>query len=285
MNCVNKLVLGTVQFGLDYGINNQFGQVHQDEVGQILRWAKKSGINTFDTSSAYGSSESVLGRSLSENNLQFQIISKYPQSKENVATVFASSIEKLHQQKLYGYLVHHFEFYQSHPQLWEEMKQLKAEGKVEKIGFSLYDINQLQYLLDNRVEFDILQFPYNLFDRQFDVYLPQLKQSGVEIHTRSVFLQGLFFKDLGSLSGQMEPLKPYLLQIRFYCAVHSITIEQCALSFVLRNPFIDGVLIGVDNISQLQNNINVAICTKEVEELAKQITVKETYLLNPSNWL
>ena len=53
MNCVNKLVLGTVQFGLDYGINNQFGQVHQDEVGQILRWAKKSGINTFDTSSAY----------------------------------------------------------------------------------------------------------------------------------------------------------------------------------------------------------------------------------------
>ena len=207
MNCVNKLVLGTVQFGLDYGINNQFGQVHQDEVGQILRWAKKSGINTFDTSSAYGSSESVLGRSLSENNLQFQIISKYPQSKENVATVFASSIEKLHQQKLYGYLVHHFEFYQSHPQLWEEMKQLKAEGKVEKIGFSLYDINQLQYLLDNRVEFDILQFPYNLFDRQFDVYLPQLKQSGVEIHTRSVFLQGLFFKDLGSLSGQMEPLK------------------------------------------------------------------------------
>ena len=119
MNCVNKLVLGTVQFGLDYGINNQFGQVHQDEVGQILRWAKKSGINTFDASSAYGSSESVLGRSLSENNLQFQIISKYPQSKENVATVFASSIEKLDQQKLYGYLVHHFEFYQSHPQLWK----------------------------------------------------------------------------------------------------------------------------------------------------------------------
>ncbi len=215
----------------------------------------------------------------------FILITKYPQSKENVATVFASSIEKLHQQKLYGYLVHHFEFYQSHPQLWEEMKQLKAEGKVEKIGFSLYDINQLQYLLDNRVEFDILQFPYNLFDRQFDVYLSQLKQSGVEIHTRSVFLQGLFFKDLGSLSGQMEPLKPYLLQIRSYCALHSITIEQCALSFVLRNPFIDGVLIGVDNISQLQNNINVAICTKEVEELAKQITVKETYLLNPSNWL
>lgn len=285
MNYVNKLVLGTVQFGLNYGINNQSGQVQQHEVGDILQLAKKYGINTLDTSSAYGTSESALGKALSEKSIHFQIVSKYPQSGESVATVFASSTEKLCQNKLYGYLVHHFEFYLSHPQLWEEMNQLKVEGKVEKIGFSLYNTDQLQYLLDKDIKFDILQFPYNLFDRQFDVYLPLLKQCGVEIHTRSVFLQGLFFKDLDSLSWQLEPLKPYLLQIRTYCAAHSITIEQCALSFVLQNPFIDGVLIGVDSATQLQNNMNVAIHTIEVEELAKQITVKETSLLNPSNWL
>lgn len=285
MNCVNKLVLGTVQFGLDYGINNQSGQVSQNEVAKILQWAKKSGVKTLDTSSAYGTSERVLGQSLSENDLQFQIISKYPSSEENVATVFASSIGKLHQKKLYGYLVHNFEYYQSHPQLWEEMKQLKAEGKIEKIGFSLYNTVQLKYLLDRGVMFDILQFPYNLFDRQFDGYLPQLKKNGVEIHTRSVFLQGLFFKDLDSLSVQLEPLKPYLLQIRNYCAAHTISTEQCALSFVLHNPFIDGVLIGVDNVIQLQNNINVAAHTVEVDELAKQIIVNETSLLNPSNWI
>lgn len=285
MNYVNKLVLGTVQFGLNYGINNQSGQVQQNEVNKILQLAEKSGIKTLDTSSAYGTSENALGRSLTENHLQFQIISKYPQSEENVATVFASSIEKLHQKKLYGYLVHHFEFYQSHPQLWEEMKQLKAEEKIEKIGFSLYNTNQLQYLLDNRVEFDILQFPYNLFDRQFDAYLPKLKQCGVEIHTRSAFLQGLFFKDLNSLSKQLEPLKPYLSQIRSYCAAHAMTIEECALSFVLNNPFIDGVLVGVDNVNQLRNNIKVAAHTTEVDELANQITVKEAFLLNPSNWV
>lgn len=285
MNYVKKLVLGTVQFGLNYGINNQSGQVSQNEVAKILQWAKKSGIKTLDTSSAYGTSESVLGKAFSENNLQFQIISKYPPSEENVATVFASSIGKLHQKKLYGYLVHNFEYYQSHPQLWEEMKQLKAEGKIEKIGFSLYNTVQLKYLLDRRVMFDILQFPYNLFDRQFDAYLPLLKKNGVEIHTRSVFLQGLFFKDLDSLSVQLEPLKPYLLQIRNYCAAHTISTEQCALSFVLHNPFIDGVLIGVDNVSQLQNNINVAAHTVEVDELAQQIIVNETSLLNPSNWI
>lgn len=285
MNYVNKLVLGTVQFGLSYGVNNQSGQVSRNEVAKILQWAKKSGVKTLDTSSAYGISESVLGQSFSENDLQFQIISKYPPSEENVATVFASSIEKLHQKKLYGYLVHNFEYYQSHPQLWEEMKQLKAEGRIEKIGFSLYNTVQLKYLLDRGVMFDILQFPYNLFDRQFEAYLPQLKKNGVEIHTRSVFLQGLFFKDLDSLSVQLEPLKPYLLQIRNYCAAHTISTEQCALSFVLHNPFIDGVLIGVDNVSQLQNNINVAAHTVEVDELAQQIIVNETSLLNPSNWI
>ena len=83
----------------------------------------------------------------------------------------------------------------------DEATQSRGKSR-KKLVFSLYDINQLQYLLDNRVEFDILQFPYNLFDRQFDVYLSQLKQSGVEIHTRSVFLQGLFFKDLVALVGR-----------------------------------------------------------------------------------
>ena len=81
MNYANKLVLGTVQFGLDYGVNNQSGQVQQSEVNKILQLAKESGIKKIDTSSAYGTSESVLGKSLSENNLQFHIISKYPQSE------------------------------------------------------------------------------------------------------------------------------------------------------------------------------------------------------------
>ena len=87
MNYANKLVLGTVQFGLDYGVNNQSGQVQQSEVNKILQLAKESGIKKIDTSSAYGTSESVLGKSLSENNLQFHIISKYPQS-ENICFFF-----------------------------------------------------------------------------------------------------------------------------------------------------------------------------------------------------
>lgn len=286
MDYVNKLVLGTVQFGLNYGINNQFGQVQQDEVRGILQLAKKNGINTLDTSSAYGTSESVLGKFLSENNLHFQIVSKYPQSNSNVAAVFTASIEKLHQKKLYGYLVHHFEFYQSHPWLWEEMSQLKAEGKIEKIGFSLYHTIQLEYLLDKGIAFDILQFPYNLFDRQFEFYLPQLKQCGVEIHTRSAFLQGLFFKGVHTLTGKLLPMKKYLQRLHEYCSINGISIEQLALSYVASNANVDGVLIGVDNCQQLQANVDALQNEIRQEDIdfVSSINVLEKELLNPVNW-
>lgn len=286
MNYVNKLVLGTVQFGLSYGINNESGQVQQDEVCRILQLAKESGIHTLDTSSAYGTSECVLGKSLSENNLHFQIVSKYPQSEKNIATVFAASIAKLHQEKLYGYLVHHFEFYQSHPRLWEEMKQLKVEGKIEKIGFSLYNTVQLEYLLDKGIAFDILQFPYNLFDRQFEAYLPLLKQCCVEIHTRSVFLQGLFFKDVHTLEDKLPPMKKYLERLHEYCDANGITVERLALSYVASNPDIDGVLIGVDNCQQLQANIDALQCGIRQEDIdfVASINVSEKELLNPVNW-
>lgn len=286
MNYINKLVLGTVQFGLNYGINNQSGQVQQSEVDKILRLAKESGIKTLDTSSAYGTSESVLGKSLSESNLQFQIVSKYPQSEGNVTNVFNSSIEKLNQKKLYGYLVHSFEFYLSHPQQWEEMKQLKAEGKVKKIGFSIYNTDQLQYLLDNGVVFDILQFPYNLLDRQFDDYLPQLKQRGIAIHTRSAFLQGLFFKDVHTLANKLLPLKKYMEKLHGYCDICGISMEQLALCYVASNPNIDGILIGVDNSQQLQANIDALRNGIRQQDLdfVSSINVAETELLNPVNW-
>ena len=286
MNYANKLVLGTVQFGLDYVVNNQSGQVQQSEVNKILQLAKESGIKKIDTSSAYGTSESVLGKSLSENNLQFHIISKYPQSENSVAAIFASSLEKLQQKKLYGYLVHHFEFYQSHPQLWEKMKDLKAEGKIDKIGFSLYNTDQLQYLLDNEVVFDVLQFPYNLFDRQFDTYLLYLKQCGVEIHTRSVFLQGLFFKNVRKLTDKLLPMKKYLEKLHEYCGISGISMEQLALNYVVSHPNIDGVLIGVDNCQQLQANVDALQNGLRQEDIdfISSINVSEKELLNPVNW-
>lgn len=283
---INKLILGTVQFGLAYGINNFTGQVSFLEVKAILELAKENKINVLDTSSAYGDSEKILGDVLNAEREDFRIISKYPRSFCNVETIFDLTLSYLHRKKIYGYLIHHFDFYKTHPEVWEDMQNLKMRNKVEKIGFSLYKKDELQYLLNNSVQFDILQVPYNLFDRQFGPYLEDLKKQNVEIHVRSVFLQGLFFHDLLSINEKLKPLTPYLKQLHEYCILHSLSIEQLALNYVVRNSNIDGVLIGVDNCRQLQSNIDVLNkgISQEDIDFVNSIYVKECELLNPINW-
>lgn len=286
MNLIKKIVLGTVQFGLDYGINNLSGQVPQVEVDAILNLAHQGGIGILDTSAVYGNSEIVLGNSLIKLEQDFKIISKYPQSTDSVETAFFNSLNHLHSEKIYGYLVHHFDFYLSHPEIWADMKDLNKRGLIEKIGFSLYTTTQLQYLLDHKVEFDILQFPYNLLDRQFEPYLSSLKQAGVEIHTRSAFLQGLFFKDVHTLTGKLLPLKKYLEMLHEYCCSNGIPMEQLSLSYVASNSHIDGVLIGVDNRQQLQANMDALQNGLRQQDIdfVSSINVSETELLNPVNW-
>lgn len=283
---MNKIVLGTVQFGVNYGINNTSGQVSLDEVCKILKIAKGQGIQTLDTSSAYGSSEIVLGKALKESSTQFNIVSKYPRCEESVRSTFEKSIINIRVDNLYGYLVHHFEFYQEKPEIFDEMTALQDEGKIKKVGFSLYNVEQLQYLLDKGVKFDILQFPYNIFDKQFEPFMPKLVEMGVEIHTRSAFLQGLLFKDTNTLPEKLKPLKKNLDDLHCYCDNKGLTVEQLALGYVIANPNVKGALIGVDNHEQLEANLKVASVKLSQEDIdyISNIDIKEKILLNPVNW-
>jgi len=233
MNITEKIILGTVQFGYDYGINNQTGKINEQEAEDILSLSFSSGIKKLDTSLGYGESEAIIGRVLNKYSLDFKIISKYLRSAGKVKDVFEKSLASLQVDYLYGYLVHHFNDYKDNPLIWNDFIVLKEYGKIEKIGFSIYSPTELIYLLDKNISIDIVQFPYNIFDRQFTPYLEELKARKVEIHVRSVFLQGLFFKDIKSLSPLFYPLKPYL-------------IESLALLYVLQNSLIDNVLIGVN---------------------------------------
>ena len=283
---MSKIVLGTVQFGVNYGINNTSGQVPLDEVSNILKVADHGGVTALDTSSAYGVSEVVLGKALKECGLHFNIISKYPRSEVGVRDTFQKSLNNLGVNSLYGYLVHHFDFYQEKPGIYDEMVALKKEGKIQKVGFSLYNIEQLEYLISRNVSFDILQFQYNIFDRQFEPYMAELVERDVEIHTRSAFLQGLFFKNTNTLPEKLLPLKPYLEKLHGYCEERSITIEQLAYGYVLSNEYVKGALIGVDNSSQLESNLKAAshLLIQDDISFIKSIDVKEKDLLNPVNW-
>lgn len=275
---ISKIVLGTVQFGCQYGINSA-GRPNEDEVRRILAYAAEAGITKLDTSSAYGDSEKVLGECMPDG-AQFQIISKYPKSDMSVREMFLGSLKRLKVQKLYGYLLHHFEVYRTNPKVWDEFRALREEGLVEKIGFSLYSAEELELLLANHVDFDILQYPRNIFDKQFDAYLSILKERGVEVHVRSTFLQGLFFKDRNALPEKLQPLKPFLQQLDEYAQMHQMTISELAMNYNVQNAYLGGVLVGVDTLEQLKMNIQM----ESDKPIDLDIDVQEKELLNPVNW-
>ena len=275
---MSKIVLGTVQFGLQYGVNSA-GRPNGEAVRNILVEAAKGGITTLDTSSAYGNSEEILGECITQGE-NFKIVSKYPKGDVPVDEMFNSSLKRLKVNKLYGYLIHHFEVYKNNPKVWDEFIKLKDAGKVQKIGFSLYSPDELELILNRKSPFDLIQVPFNIFDKKFLPYMKELHEEGVEIHARSTFLQGLFFKDRNTLPEKLQPLKKYLLQLDEYSYKTGLSISEIALNYNLQNPYIDGVLIGVDNVKQLKTNL----ASVKGTPVDFEIDVKEQELLNPVNW-
>lgn len=274
----NRLILGTVQFGCQYGINSA-GRPNEHVVKEILSEARALGIVALDTSSAYGDAEKVLGKAMQDKG-SFKIISKYPQCNSSVEECFNTTLHHIGVDRLYGYLLHHFDVYKNDPKIWRNFEKLKQDGRTERIGFSLYHPKELELLFNNKVAFNIVQIPFNVFDRKFEPYLQGLHDMGVEIHVRSTFLQGLFFMDRGKLPIKLFPLKKYLFQLDEYAKQNRMNISSLALNYNIQHPYIDGVLIGVDNSEQLRMNVHSV--TRQRIDI--DIKVSETELLNPVNW-
>jgi aryl-alcohol dehydrogenase-like predicted oxidoreductase len=278
---ISKLALGTVQFGLDYGINNTNGQVQISDIQTILAFANSVGLDTLDTAFLYGNSEENLGQCALN---AFKIVSKLPPCEaDEIEGTLEKSLNRLQQNQLYGYLFHHFSTYEKDEKTIDKLQELKAKGKIQKIGFSLYNPSELEFLFDKNIDFDLIQVPYNLFDQRFDVYFPLLKSKGVEIHTRSAFLQGLFFKDLSAIPPHFKAVIPKLKQLNQY----EIDKGALCLNFVVSNPNIDKVVIGVDGVEQLKMNVENLKSIDKVRAIRaelKTLQVDNEAIINPSLW-
>lgn len=285
MNTIKKIVIGTAQFGMNYGINNISGQVDSSAVEEILKIAGDASIRYIDTAFGYGNSEEVLGNTYSFHNNSFNTISKYAKSVLTPIEQFEMSLKRLKVKKIYAYMVHNFSTYSANPKIWEDFMSLKSSGRVEKIGFSLYSTEELDYLLNENIDIDIVQVPYNILDRQFENWFSYLHSRNIEVQTRSVFLQGIFFKNIDSFQGNTYPLAKYVNVIQIYCKQNSIRVQDLALSFSLASSA-DGVLIGVDNIEQLKENIKSSnrVFTAQDKSFINTINVTEKRLLSPVNW-
>lgn len=281
-----KLGLGTVQFGLNYGINNSYGVPENTEIKKIFSNAAQSGIQVLDTAYGYGDAEIKIQQFAEK---KFKIVTKFAavKSGEELVAQLNSSLNNLKTTSVYGYLAHNSENLINLPDLWQTLLAAKENKQIEKIGYSLYSCEQLEKLLELNMMPDLVQLPYSLLDRRFESYLPQLKKIGTEIHVRSVFLQGLYYMDQSALPEKLKKLKPNLDELKKCCSDFNITIGALSLNFVLDNKNIDLAVIGVDSEVQLKQNIQIVKNWKynqEIIEFVNQIKVEYVELLNPANW-
>lgn len=288
---MTKIALGTVKFGTEYGINPTVRQVNFKEVKKILTYANSKNLTVLDTARSYGDSEKILGRA---NVSDFKVVTKTRyfdnlQIKENdveqLKIDFFTSLKKLKLDSVYAILFHNADdlLKPNALKLVQQLKQFKKEKKLTKIGVSIYDQNQLQTIINN-FDINIVQLPVNILDRRFvdNGTLMELKKKQIEVHARSVFLQGLL------LMSEEYKVKKFNRWAGLWRIWHEwlndnkLTALEATIRYVISVQEISKVLVGVDSQKQLEQ-----IMTSSqgiLPNIPLELTTSDVDLLNPSNW-
>ena len=285
-----KITIGSVQFGLPYGISNVNGQVSLDEIEKILNLAKNRNINVIDTAIAYGESESALGM---VGVSDFKIITKLPTVPKRLVD-FTGWVEKhveeslgrLKRGSIHGLLVHDPEFLKSSggEKLGLALDNIKSSGLVQKIGVSIYQPSVLEDIL-KKVPIDIVQAPLNVVDTCIvsSKWLDKLDKADIKVHARSIFMQGLLLMDRKSIPEKFNRWS--FLWDHWHQKLKANNLDaltQC-VSFANSISKIDRFIVGIESslqLKQILNAIDLECSPNDWSEMSSD----DPMLINPSNW-
>ena len=256
---------------------------------KIINFSSKVGITTFDTAQAYGVSEARLGNLLKPKSQIVTKIGVFDEKKfqkNMVKSAALKSLELLNVKSLEGILLHRPELLTGNygPQILNDLVNLKEQGYVKKIGFSIYTPEILEDIVKIFTP-DIVQAPFNIFDQRFfkSGWAQRLKSIGTEIHVRSVFLQGLLLMKAGELPLKFKSTWPELFERWFaYQSLVGENADTISLGYCLQQPWIDKIIVGVDNIEQIERLSDIE--RRNFQSPFSGFNVKDEKLINPSNW-
>jgi aryl-alcohol dehydrogenase-like predicted oxidoreductase len=259
------LGLGAVQFGMPYGLSNTQHRVEDDEVGRILNAAWINGVDLIDTAPAYGDSEKVIGRRIPPG-ARFSIVTKMlPLRADNidagdvarVVAQFRASLASLRVDRVDALLVHEARdlLVSGGGLLFSALQTLRNQGTVGRLGVSVYDPHVLEQVRA-RYPIEVVQLPLNVLDQRFakDGCIASLARDGIEVHIRSVFLQGLLLSPAGEIPARLASASGAVT--RFHDASRTAGLEPAAaaLAFAMRQPGVSRVVIGVDSLAMFEAN-------------------------------
>lgn len=260
---MTRIALGAAQFGLKYGIANEEGKVPPAEVARILLRARKAGIKLIDTASSYGDSETVLGACGIDGFMAVTKLGEVPCGCPDINSwvddQVSLSLARLQIGTLEGLLLHRPQQLLSHigRDLWRSLERQRSLGRVSRIGYSIYEPDELDQLYE-RYQADIVQAPFNVLDRRIEKagWLDRLSSDGVKVHTRSAFLQGLLLMDPQHRPKWTQQHSQLLADFDEWARSVQGGIESACLSFCLAQRGIDKVVIGVQSVAQLDKALS-----------------------------
>ena len=294
---ISALTLGTVQLGLSYGVNNSRGMPSFEESSAILDTAISSGITSFDTARAYGESELVLKRYFENNTCEKTLISKVvfrdvdkSGVKDKLFSMTRESIERLGIEKLPFLKLHNQDMLELYGDtLVYAMQDLKREGLVDGIGVSFSDKSKLLELCDG-CGFDCIQLPANIFDSRvvLDGSIKKLADAGSIVFVRSVYLQGLFFKDTNALPEKIKCAKEPLDRLHALAKDAGVSIAELAITFIRDTEGIASLILGCDTPEQLHDSVSLVNAPKidpaVASEALKIAETVEPIVIRPWEW-
>ncbi|ADN08184.1 aldo/keto reductase [Sulfurimonas autotrophica] len=289
---ISKLSLGTVQFGLDYGIANTSGKPSQKDVTEIINYVTNNGINCFDTAQGYGDAEKVLGNSL-PNNKNLFIVSKVESSlfRTNIQANISTSLKNLNIDSLYALLLHDSKILHD----WKENDSLIVDNliknsKIKHFGISIYTSEDFNLAIEND-KINFIQIPFNIFDQRAikEDWFHRAKEKNKLISIRSIYLQGLLLMEKDKIPPQLQSVKKHLDTLNAFAKELHITKNELALSFVDTVAQNSLILFGCDNINQAKENIQNY---KNIKKLDHDMITKiianfeniEEEIYNPIRW-
>lgn len=290
-NILPKLSIGTAQFGMDYGIANKNGQISEKQMQRILKLAQNNGIKSIDTARDYGDCELKLGKFKLED---FDVVTKITNlsyCKNDVRDFLIKQVKKslqsLNIKTIDTLLLHSSSDLLSFRknEIYESLLLCKSLKYCKKIGISSYTSQEVFEIIDN-YEIDVVQFPLNIFNRDLLIsgLLSNLKNKGIEVHVRSIFLQGLLLMNRNDLDNYFKPWLKLLDDWDAWIIENKTTNLDACIEFVFKIKDVDKVIVGIDSFYHFEQIINSIKNIKNTKNFPSVLSSVDEGLINPSKW-
>ena len=284
---MNKLIIGSAQMGMNYGISNNLGKVRSEEAKKIIEFASNNDIKTIDTAINYGSSEKLIGNICDKS---WHVITKIPSIPQNSVNIrswveanVCSSLKKLNKETIDTILIHNPD--DIHKGILPVLEDLKKDKLLNKIGISIYNPETIHKNIDLDI-IDVIQCPYNIFDRRIisSGLADNLKLMGIEIHARSIFLQGLLLMDYKSMPKYFNKWKDVWLRWKNFLIDNDISSLDLCINNVQHEKYIDKYIVGVESKNQLEEILKSSQ-KKKFDIDFDEFKNSDMNLINPTNWV